>query len=338
MFPPGASLPLVQTPHNYGAPHLPKMLSTLAASVALLALSAPPAAATNNWTPWTDTCDVLQEKATNDPGTSRGPYVLLTRDTDSNLEGKGCDCVGDAAYFDDNFDSFSKMTYKYEMFIGGHQAGSADGMSLSFVDTCGTINHVAEEGSGVAFSVFFDTYRNGHEPYNEYGLFVGTHKVLGRTTKCFRQTDWVTVEVTVESVEKKPLSMHANKRIGLRVSSCYHNAEKVAHGVFKLSGYDQHAARVGSQADWHAVKNMRVKFEHPCDLCVDGVLNRDGTACCDGQCEGCGGCDCGSFTGGADACCPGTFAADNTICVMPEDTRCILPGFTLPPPSPGSCA
>ena len=314
------------------------MLSTLAASVALLALSAPPAAATNNWTPWTDTCDVLIGDAYLSGGS--GGKVVLTENKKRSQTGIACHCVDDAQYFDDNFDSFSKMTYKYETWIGGSTVfdGSADGMSLSFVDTCGTINGFAEEGSGVAFSAFFDTYPNGHEPENEYGIFVGTHKALGLDNHCFRANKWITVEVTVESVEKKPLSMHANKRIGLRVSSCYHNAEKVAHGVFKLSGYDQHAARVGSQADWHAVKNMRVKFEHPCDLCVDGVLNRDGTACCDGQCEGCGGCDCGSFTGGADACCPGTFAADNTICVMPEDTRCILPGFTLPPPSPGSCA
>eukprot|EP00968_Pinguiococcus_pyrenoidosus_P014487 scaffold1311_cov256-Pinguiococcus_pyrenoidosus.AAC.8 len=80
----------------------------------------------------------------------------------------------------------------------------------------------------------------------------------------------------------------------------------------------------------------------PKDRCVGGILSRDGTICCSGDCATCGGCDCADTSNGLpgpDQCCLGAIRFLGLPCLDKDDTGCVLDPqcpFVEPPPF-GNC-
>ena len=70
-------------------------------------------------------------------------------------------------------------------------------------------------------------------------------------------------------------------------------------------------------------------------LCSTGISNADGTVCCAASCGSCGGCDCATYDGGADLCCPGTIAHSEVMCVASTDVGCLLGPYV--PSTTSSC-
>lgn len=66
--------------------------------------------------------------------------------------------------------------------------------------------------------------------------------------------------------------------------------------------------------------------------CKDGILDKDGVACCEKRCGVCGGPSCSSDPGGAGDCCAGKIRATGRSCAH-HDAPCII-GVGPPPPAP----
>jgi len=86
------------------------------------------------------------------------------------------------------------------------------------------------------------------------------------------------------------------------------------------------AAQFGLAGDPGAARGAVVEACPLTDLtcCTDGEKHVDGSVCCGGECDVCGGLGCGLFTGGSSRCCKADLD-DADACVLVTDMACNCP-------------
>eukprot|EP00968_Pinguiococcus_pyrenoidosus_P007267 scaffold482_cov247-Pinguiococcus_pyrenoidosus.AAC.16 len=91
---------------------------------------------------------------------------------------------------------------------------------------------------------------------------------------------------------------------------------------------------VGRKADDFVYDDFTVAKPDNVDVChpdfgvrseVDG-----GVVCCCISCEACGGCDCGTFVGGASKCCPASIFEEGMECTTADQCGCYIVPAPLP--------